>query len=164
METIIRIIIKIFQEIFEKDNQRQQQDAARRAEILRQWQKNRQAAQANQPQQQGQRRPSPGRPGSQAGGRGAPRTFFERMDAILNELNEPLQQAPAPKRPKAVPKPPPPPPPKPARKAMPVIAEVKPAKKKGTFELPGKTPLQQMIYAKVILDPCKALEEEGSRF
>lgn len=164
MDTIIRIIIKIFQEIFEKDSARRQQEAARRAEILRQWQQNRQAAQArNSPQEAPRRGQAPARAGQGGGAQKAPQNFLERMDAILNELNAP-QSRPAPRPKPAAPKPPPPPPKViPKMKRIPLQTSVgkKPGKK---FKLPGRTPLEQMIYAKVILDPCKALEEEGSRF
>ena len=156
MNLIIDLIIKIFQAIFEEDRQRREQEqrAAYQAKLKaarRQGQGQGQAPQAPQPQT----------------GQGAP-AGQDPMTAWLEELlgvqTQPIEpHSPPQPLPQPASRQPAPRPVYRQKEARPRF-DIEPSEldphpqeeKKGLERLPGKTPLEQMVYAQVILGPCKA--------
>lgn len=167
MNLIIRAIIKIFKEIFEQDRLRREKERQHRDQVLQQWHARKQAA---QPGGKPPGQPPPGARPPQAAGASQPKTqLIQQIEALFGEVRPAAQ--------------PPSPPPIPVQQTKPVqkveprrsswqksaarekTKSVKPKPKTtGGFQLPGKTPLEQMIFAKVILDPCKALQDEVSPY
>ena len=119
MDIILRLIVRLFEAIFEEDVSRRQQQ---RQATLEDWL-------------------------AQAGGSQPPPTKQDKKKKVSKPTPQPkptLQLPPTP---------------------LPILDQKKPKppKKKVDFTLPGKTPIEQLIYAQMIMGPCLAVKARRGR-
>lgn len=158
MDIIIRIIVNIFKELFEQDTNRREAERARRQKIMAQWQQKQRAAQqsAQGPSQKG----GPVAQGS------ASSNLAKQIEALFMDMEsqakepEPVVPAPPPVPREAMRKP---------KAALSEPAKIAVRKRSEEWDLKpthrrrkgsGASPLRQMILAKVMLDPPKALRDD----
>lgn len=185
IELIIRMVLSIFGVVFEKDVDRRKREQERIAALQRMREEMGQeggapAPPSGQAQQQAQQQQAP--PQQPAGFLAELFRELEAAEQEAQQQQQAQQQGQAPQRQRRSrrrkPEAPPPPPPQPKQETyaealaridkessefnrrvdefMGVHGDEYKLKTEEAFKLPGETPLEQAIFAQVILGPCKA--------